>query len=104
MIGLYLTLLTGGMGLFLLSYVAQYRIAARLRRQHPRQWRIIAEPEFGKPSRLRSWMRLQHALRSAALAALDDRTLDRWQGIWRVTPWLGWLCWLAALAMRLSLH
>lgn len=104
MIVLYLALLIGGLCLFLLSYVAQFRIAARLRRQHPQQWQIIAEPEHGKPSAMRTWMRLQHALRSAALAALDDRTLDRWHRLWRITPWLGWTCWLVALAMRLSLH
>jgi hypothetical protein len=104
MVILYLVLLVGGVCLFMLSYIAQFRIAACLRREHPQQWRIIAEPETGKASAWRTWIRLQHALRSAALTALDDSRIDRWQRIWRVAPWLGWLCWFGAVAMRLLLR
>jgi hypothetical protein len=104
MIILYLSLLVGGVSLFVLSYVAQFRIAARLREQHPQQWQIIAEPERGKASAFRSFIRLQHVLRSPALPAMGDATIDSWQRVWRYSPWLGWLSWLAALAMRLLLR
>ena len=67
MIILYLGLLLGGVGLFVLSYAAQFRLAALLRQRHPQQWRIIAEPEHGKASAWRTWIRLQHALRSPAM-------------------------------------
>ena len=43
-------------------------------------------------------------LRSPALPALDDTAINRWQRVWRYSPWLGWLCWLGALAMRLLLR
>lgn len=104
MIALYLALLTAGIGLFVLSYVAQFRLASLLRRNHPQQWKIIAEPEDGKANRWRTWIRLQHALRSPALPALDDAAITGWRRIWLYSPWLGWLCWLAALAMRLLLR
>ncbi|OOG40708.1 hypothetical protein [Rhodanobacter sp. C05] len=104
MIALYLTLLTAGIGLFVLSYVAQFRLATMLRQRHPQQWKIIAEPEHGQATAFRIWIRMQHALRSPALPALGDTAIDRWQRIWRYSPWLGWLCWLAALAMRLLLR
>lgn len=104
MITLYLLLLTAGIGLFVLSYVAQFRLAALLRQRYPQQWKIIAEPEQGKATAFRIWIRMQHALRSPALPALGDAAIDRWQRVWRCSPWLGWVCWLAALAMRLLLR
>ena len=104
MIAIYLALLFGGVGLLVLSYVAQFRLANLLRQRYPQQWKIVAEPEHGRPSPWRTWVRLQHVLRSPALPALGDQAIDRWQRIWRVSPWLGWLCWLAALAMRLWLR
>jgi len=104
MIYLYLTLLLGGVALFVLSYFAQYRIASVLRRHYPQQWKIIAEPEQGKASSMRTWARLQHVLRSPALPALGDARINRWKSVWRYSPWLGWLSWLAALSMRLLLH
>ena len=104
MIILYLALLVVGGSLFVLSYVAQFRIAALIRNRYPQQWKIIAEPEHGKASALRTWVRMQHVLRSPALPALEDASIDGWQRVWRYSPWLGWPCWLAALAMRLLLH
>ncbi|MDE2154407.1 MAG: hypothetical protein KGJ32_00715 [Xanthomonadaceae bacterium] len=104
MIILYLGLLLGGVGLFVLSFVAQFRLAALLRQRHPQQWRIIAEPEHGRASAWRTWIRLQHALRSPALPAMGDTILDGWRRLWLYSPWLGWLCWLAALAMRMLLR
>ncbi len=104
MITLYLALLAGGIALFLLSYFAQYRLAALLRTRYPQQWKIIAEPEHGKASGFRTWVRMQHALRSPALPVLGDATINAWQRVWRYSPWVGWLCWLGALSMRLLLH
>jgi hypothetical protein len=101
MIILYLALLVAGIGLFLLSYVAQFRLATLMRTRYPQHWKIVAEPEQGKPSAVRTWVRMQHVLRSPALPALGDATIDSWQRVWRYSPWLGWICWLAALAMRL---
>lgn len=104
MITLYLALLATGIGLFVLSYVAQFRLATLLRQRYPQHWKIIAEPEQGKATAFRIWIRMQHALRSPALPALGDMAINRWQRVWRYSPWLGWVCWLAALAMRLLLH
>jgi hypothetical protein len=104
MIILYLSLLVGGVGMFVLSYIAQFRLAAVLRKRYPQHWQIIAEPEHGKTSTFRTWIRMQHVLRSPALPALGDAAINRWRQIWRYSPWLGWLCWLAALTMRLLLH
>lgn len=101
---LYLTLLTAGLVLFAASYLAQSRISRLLRQGYPQQWRIVAEPEHGRPSALRTWMRMQHVLRSSALPALDDAGINRWLRVWRYSPWLGWLCWLGALGMRLWLR
>lgn len=103
MIALYLALLASGVGLFVLSYVAPFRIAALLRQHYPQHWRIIA-PEHEKISGFRIWARMQQVLRSPALPALEDARIDRWRYLWRYSQWLGWLCWLAALAMRLLLH
>lgn len=102
MIIVYLALLTAGIGLFILSYIAQFRIGALMRKHYPQQWKIIAEPEDGQPGRWRTWVRMQHALRSPALVALGDGAINRWRSVWRFSPWLGWLCWLAAVAMQLT--
>jgi hypothetical protein len=104
MILLYLALLVAGVVLFVLSYVAQFRLATLLRQRYPQHWKIIAEPESGKPSRFRTWVRMQHAMRSPAMAVLDDSTINNWLRTWRYSPWIGWLCWLAALAMRFLLR
>ncbi len=104
MIALYLALLASGVGLFVLSYVAPFRVAALLRRRYPEHWQIIAPPEHGGLSGFRIWARMQQVLRSPALPALDDAAIDRWRGVWRYSQWLGWLCWLGALAMRLWLR
>jgi hypothetical protein len=104
MIILYLALLVAGGSLFVLSYVAQFRIATLMRRRYPQHWKVVAEPEHGKASAFRTWVRMQHVLRSPALPALEDASIDGWQRVWRFSPWLGWAFWLAALAMRLLLH
>lgn len=104
MIFLYLTLLLAGVGLFVLSYVAQFRLASLLRQRYPQHWQIIAESTHGKASALRGFVRMQHVLRSPALPALGDASIDRWRSVWRYSPWLGWLSWLAAVAMRLLLR
>jgi hypothetical protein len=98
---LYLVLLVVGVGLFLLSFAAQFRLAALLRKRYPQHWQVIADADRDKPSRWRRWVRMQHVLRSPALPALGDPAINRWRTLWRYGPWVGWLCWLGALAMRL---
>ena len=104
MIVLYLTLLASGVSLFVLSYVAPFRVAALLRRRYPQHWQVIVTAAQGRLSGFRTWARMQQILRSPALPALGDTAIDRWRLVWRYSQWLGWLCWLAALAMRLRLH
>jgi hypothetical protein len=104
MTALYLGLLFAGVTLFALSLVAQWLIVRWLRRDHPRQWQIIAAPEGGNATHLQVWTRLQRALRSPILPALRDPRITAWRQVWRFGPWLGWLCWAAALSMRLLLH
>ncbi len=104
MIALYLALLASGVGLFVLSYVAPFRVAALLRRRYPEHWQVVTAADNGKVSGFRTWARMQHVLRSPAMPALGDADVNRWCLIWRYSQWLGWLCWLAALAIRLSLR
>lgn len=101
MLAIYLGLLAAGVTLFVLSYVAPFRAARLMRQRHPQHWQVVTESGNGKIGPLQTWMRMQYVLRSPALALLDDRDINRWRGIWRYSQWLGWLCWLAALAMRL---
>ncbi len=104
MIVLYLALLAAGVILFALSFVAQFRLTALLRRRYPQHWQVIVENDQGKssqPSAWHRWSRMQRVLRSPALPALRDPSINRWRSLWRGGPWLGWLCWLGALAMRL---
>lgn len=104
MIALYLGLLVLGLALFGLSFVAQWKVAQRLRSAHPRQWDIIATPEHGQASRIQTWMRLQRALHSPVLPALEDASINRWRHAWRYAPAVGWLCWTVAVGMRLFVH
>lgn len=100
---LYLGLLFAGVVCFLLHYVALAKLAGRLRRQHPDQWKIIAQDErgiaFGAAMR---WMRLQNALRSPAIPALEDPVLNRWRTLWRIFPLLAWVFLIAAFVLRWS--
>ncbi|TCV97129.1 hypothetical protein EC912_101124 [Luteibacter rhizovicinus] len=100
MLILYILLLFAGIGAFLLSFVAQYRFASILRQRYPDQWKIIAVPDEGKPSGVRTWMRLQHVLRSEAPHLFEDAQLSAWQRRWRIAPRIGWICWFAAIAIR----
>ena len=106
MIIVYLALLTAGVVLFALSYVAQFWVGALLRKLYPQHWQVIVEGDQGKssePSAWRRWVRMQSVLRSPALPALPalrDASINRWRNLWRSGPWLGWLCWLGALAVR----
>ena len=100
MLTLYLCLLLAGVVFFLLHFFAQARIARQLREHHPAQWKIIAETESGRSGVLGVWMRLQLALRSPILPALEDDTITRWRRVWRYCPWGAWLCWFAALGLQ----
>jgi hypothetical protein len=104
MIILYLGLLACGVGLFVLSYVAPFRVAALLRQRYPQHWQVITDAAGGRLSGFRTWASMQQVLRSPALPALGDVAINRWQAIRRYSQWLGWACWLGALAMRLWLH
>ena len=105
MIILYLGLLVCGVVLFALSFVAQWCVAQRMRRAHPRQWQIIAAPDEGHTSTaLQVWIRLQRALQSPVLPALRDTRITNWRRVWQFAPGLGWLCWVAAVGMRLLAH
>lgn len=104
MILLYLALLASGVSLFVLSYVAPFRVAALMRKRHLQHWLVIAEASRGRLSGFRTWAAMQQVLRSPALPALGDGAINRWQFIWRYSQWLGWACWLGALAMRLWPH
>jgi hypothetical protein len=102
-VALYLLLLASGIAWFVVYYVAQFRIAGLLRKLHPQQWQIIAVPEQGKPSRMRTWMRMQHVLRSTQPRLpelLQDAAITRWFRLWRVAPWLAWGCWFAAVSLQ----
>ncbi|MEO8809477.1 MAG: hypothetical protein ABI386_04440 [Rhodanobacter sp.] len=101
MIALYLVLLVTGVCLFVLSYVAQFRLTALFRTRYPQHWQVVTEADHARPSAWRRWVRMQHVLRSPALPALNDPAINRWRQLWRLAPGLGWLCWLAALALRL---
>jgi hypothetical protein len=100
---IYLVLLLGGVLFFALHYFALSRLSRRLREQHPNQWKIIAQDERGLAvSSMARWMRLQNALRSPVLPALEDAVLNRWRTLWRLFPLLAWACLLAAFALRWS--
>jgi hypothetical protein len=101
---LYLALLASGVGRIVLTYEATFRVAALLRGRYPQHWQVIATAAQGRLSGFRIWASMQQVLRSPALPALGDAAIDRWRLVWRYSQWLGWLCWLAALAMRLWLH
>ncbi|MFK2879233.1 hypothetical protein [Rhodanobacter hydrolyticus] len=101
MLAIYLGLLATGVVLFVLSYVAPFRVASLMRQRQPQHWEVVIESAKGRIGPLRIWMRMQYVLRSPALTLLGDRDINRWRGIWRYSQWLGWSCWLAALGMRL---
>lgn len=97
----YLILLFGGVACFLLHYLALGQLAKRLRERHPDSWKIIAQDDRGLAvSRPMRWIRLQNALRSPVLPALQDPVLNRWRTAWRVFPLLAWLFLIAALVLR----
>jgi hypothetical protein len=94
----YAALLLAGLVCLVLHYVAPFRAARRLRRQHPQHWQII--DSHGEARGLRLWVRMQHVLRSPAIQALADPVVTRWWRIWRYSQWLAWACWLLALGLQ----
>lgn len=101
---LYMVLLLAGAVGFLLHLYAQYRFARHMRTHYPRQWAIIAEPEQGKRSGIRTYARLQHVLRSPAPGLFEDRQLDRWHRIWKRAPFVAWPCWIGVLVIQALRH
>lgn len=99
-LALYALLLLIGIVCFVLHFVGQWRIATIMRKQYPDQWRIVAEPEAGKRSALRTFGRFQHVLRSAAPALFEDGELNRWHRVWRLAPRVGWTCWFVAILLQ----
>jgi hypothetical protein len=94
----YATLLLAGLVCLVLHYVAPFRVARRLRQQHPQHWQII--DSHGEAHGLRLWVRMQHVLRSPAIQALADPVVTRWWRTWRYSQWLAWACWLVALGLQ----
>ena len=102
---IYLGLLLAGVACFLLHYVALSQVARRLREAHPDQWKIIAQDDRGiAVGTAMRWMRLQNALRSPVLPALEDSVLNRWRMLWRIFPLLAWVFLIAAFVLRLSVR
>ncbi|NII09240.1 hypothetical protein HBF24_00910 [Oleiagrimonas sp. C23AA] len=101
---LYIVLLLAGAIGFGLHLYAQYRFARLMRTRYPKQWNIVAKPERGKPSGMRTWARLQHVLRSEAPMMFEDAELTRWHRMWRFAPLLAWPCWIGALALQVAMH
>ena len=97
---LYILLLIAGAVGFALHLFAQYRFAALMRKRYPKQWDIIARPESGRASGIRTYARLQQVLRSDVPELFDDSQLIMWHRCWRYAPWVAWPCWLAVLALQ----
>jgi hypothetical protein len=97
----YIGLLLAGLVCFVLHWFAPFRIARRLRDQYPQHWNVVIETKDGRSVRgMRLWLRMQHVLRSPAIAAIDDAQLNRWWRIWRYSQWTAWACWIAALSLQ----
>lgn len=101
---LYVALLVAGLAGFVLHLYAQYRVAAIMRRRYPKQWDIVAKPDDGRRSRLRTYARLQHVLRADVPTLFEDPQLLAWHRCWRYAPWIAWPCWIGALALQALGH
>ena len=101
MMVLYFGLLIAGLLGFVAHVYAQWRIARLMRQRYPRQWDIVARPEQGVRSRLRTWARFQQVLRADIPVLFDDPRLLAWYRCWRYAPWVAWPCWVGVLLLRL---
>lgn len=101
---LYLLLLLAGAVGFGLHLYAQWRFVRVLRTRYPDKWDIIATPDRGRASRMRTYARLQHVLRSGVPDLFEDAELTRWHRIWRIAPWVAWPCWIGVLALQAFAH
>jgi hypothetical protein len=99
---LYVALLLAGLIGFVLHLFAQYRVATILRQRYPRQWDIVAKPEHGRRSGVRTYARLQQVLRADVPTLFDDPQLLAWHRCWRYAPWIAWPCWIGALALQVT--
>lgn len=100
----YFLLLIAGAAGFGLHLFAQYRVAALMRERYPRQWDIVAKPEQGRRSGLRTYARFQQVLRSGVPELFEDAQLTWWHRCWRVAPWVAWPCWIGVLALQVLMH
>lgn len=97
---LYLVLLVAGLIGFVAHLYAQWRIAQLMRQHHPKQWDIVARPDAGARSRLRTWARFQQVLRADIPVLFDDPKMLAWYRCWRYAPWIAWPCWMGVLLLR----
>lgn len=97
---LYVVLLVAGAVGFGLHLYAQWRFVRVLRTRYPDKWDIIAKPETGRTSGVRTWGRLQQVLRSDVPELFDDAQIIRWHKIWRYAPWVAWPCWIGVLVIQ----
>jgi hypothetical protein len=101
LLALYVGLLLFGLACFVAHWLAPFRIARRLRQDHPQHWKVIDQTRSGQTIRgPQLWLRMQHVLRSPALAVIGDARISRWWRVWRYSQWLAWACWIAALALQ----
>jgi hypothetical protein len=97
----YIGLLLIGLACFITHAVLPFRIAKRLREDYPQHWKVIVDTGSGPAAHgPQLWLRMQHVLRSPAIAAIDDAAITRLWRIWRYIQWVAWACWIAALALQ----
>jgi hypothetical protein len=99
---LYIGLLLVGAACFITHAVLPFRIAKRLREDYPQHWKVIVDTGAGAQAAHgpQLWLRMQHVLRSPAIAAIDDASITRLWRLWRYSQWMAWACWIAALALQ----
>lgn len=101
----YIGLLLIGLACFITHAVLPFRIAKRLRQDYPQHWKVIVDTGSGAAAHgPQLWLRMQHVLRSPAIAAIDDTAITRLWRVWRYSQWLAWTCWIAALALQWFSH
>ena len=97
----YIGLLLIGLVAFTMHAVLPFRIAKHLREDYPQHWKVIVDTGSSQAAHgPQLWLRMQHVLRSPAIAAIDDASITRIWRVWRYSQWIAWGCWIAALALQ----